>query len=62
MHSAHIERRVPRFMIFITPIVHVVKKVSENKKNVDNHIRFFLYEKFKESDYISNHKIQCTCI
>jgi len=29
------ERRVPRFMI---PIVRVIKKVSENKKNVDNHI------------------------
>jgi len=38
------------------------KKVSENKNNLDNHIRFFLYEKFKELDYISNHKIQCTCI
>jgi len=44
-------------MIFMTPIVRVVKKVSENKRNVDNHIRFFLYEKFKVSDYISNHKI-----
>jgi len=28
-------------MIFMAPIVRVVKKVSENKKNVDNHIRFF---------------------
>jgi len=37
----------------MTPIVRAVKKVSENKKNVDNHIRCFLYEKFKESDYIS---------
>jgi len=60
MHSVQI--RVPRFMIFMIPIVRVVKKVSENKKNVDNHIRFFLCEKFKELDYISNHKIQCTCI
>jgi len=25
----------------MTPIVRVVKKVSENKKNVNNHIRFF---------------------
>jgi len=49
------ERRVPSFMIFMTPIVRVVKK--ENLKNVDNHIRFFSYEKFKESDYISNHKM-----
>jgi len=49
-------------MIFMIPIVRIVKKVSENKKNVDNHIRFFLYEKFKELGYISNHKIQCTCI
>jgi len=39
-------------MTFMTPIVRVVKKVSEN---VDNHIRFFLYK--KELDYISNHKI-----
>jgi len=39
-----------------------IKKVSENKKNVDNDILFFLYETFKESDYINNHKIQCTCI
>jgi len=46
-------------MIFMTPIVRV-KKVSENKKNVDNHVRFFLYEKYKELDHISNHKIQCT--
>jgi len=50
-----LERRILRFMIFMTSIV--VKKVSENKKNIDNHIRFFLYEKFKESDYIGNHKI-----
>jgi len=49
-------------MIFMTPIVRVVKKVSENKKNVDNHIRFFLCEKFKDLDYISNHKTPCTYI
>jgi len=42
-------------MIFMSPIVRIVKKVSE--KNVDNHIRFFLYKKFKESDYINNHKM-----
>jgi len=60
MHSAH---AAFRFMIFMIPIVHAVKKISENeKKNLDNHIRFFLYEKFKELDYISNHKIQYTCI
>jgi len=47
-------------MIFMTPIVRVVKKVSENKKNVDNYIRFFLYETFKELDYFSN--LQRTCI
>jgi len=32
------------------PIVRVVKKVSENKNNLDNYIRFFLYEKFKQLD------------
>jgi len=53
------ERRIPHF-IFMIPIVRVVKKVSEKKKMII--IRFFLYEKFKELDYISNHKIQCTCI
>jgi len=42
-------------MIFTTPIVRVVKKVSENKNNII--IFDFLYEKFKESDYINNHKI-----
>jgi len=36
MHFAH--TRAPRFMIFMTPIVRVVKKISENeKKNVNNH-------------------------
>jgi len=30
MHSVH--TRVPRFMIFMTPVVRVGKKVSENKK------------------------------
>jgi len=55
------ERRVPHFMIFMTLIVRVVKK-KKNKENEDNHIRFFSYEKFKESDYINNHRIQCTCI
>jgi len=49
-------------MIFMIPIVRVVTKILKNRKGVDNHIRFFLYEKFKESDYISNHKIQCTYI
>jgi len=39
----------------MTPIAHVVKKVSENKINLDNHIRFFLYKKFKESDDQSLH-------
>jgi len=50
-------------MIFMTPIVRVIKKVSENKKNVDNHIRFFYVKNLKNYiDYINNHKIQCTCI
>jgi len=55
MHSAH--PTVSRFTIVMILIVRAVKKVSENKKNINNHIRFFLYEKFKESDYINNYKI-----
>jgi len=37
------------FHNFHDPIVRVVKKVSENLKNVDNHIRFLLYEKFQKN-------------
>jgi len=50
MHSAH--TRVSRSALhdFHDPDRPRSKKVSENKKNVDNYIQFFLYEKFKEPD------------
>jgi len=42
MHSAHIRAPLSAFYDFHdTSIVRVVKNISENKKNVDNHIQFF---------------------
>jgi len=31
----------------MSPIICVIKKISENKKNIDNHIRFFYMKNLK---------------
>jgi len=62
MHSAH--TRAPRsaFHDFHGPDRPCSKKKFQKIKIILIIIHFFLYEKFKELDYINNHKIQCTCI
>jgi len=62
MHFAHTRAQRPALHDFHDPNRPCSKKSFRNKNNLDNHIQFFLYEKFKELDYISNHKTQCTCI